>query len=139
MDVLGSHSYRIGKDLFGHIGTGGDAGKNSRNIQIKGNDRLTVGGVSAIEIVKEASISAASLVLIGQTNLALRQTSTQGILNIDALGGMVTRITGTVQEKYNSTLTTAITGAVSESYLGGQTTTITGDQTTTTTGVINPN
>ena len=63
----------------------------------------------------------------------------QGILNIDALGGMVTRITGTVQEKYNSTLTTAITGAVSESYLGGQTTTITGDQTTTTTGVINLN
>ena len=139
LDVLGSHSYRIGKDLFGHIGTGGDAGKNSRNIQIKGNDRLTVGGVSATEIVKEASISAASLILIGQTNLALRQTSTQGILNIDALGGMVTRITGTVQEKYNSTLTTAITGAVSESYLGGQTTTITGDQTTTTTGVINLN
>ena len=139
LDVLGTHSYRIGKDLFGHIGTGGDAGKNSRNIQIKGNDRLTVGGVSATEIVKEASISAASLILIGQTNLALRQTSTQGILNIDALGGMVTRITGTVQEKYNSTLTTAITGAVSESYLGGQTTTITGDQTTTTTGVINLN
>ena len=59
--------------------------------------KATVGGVSATEIVKEASISAASLILIGQTNLALRQTSTQGILNIDALGGMVTRITGTVQ------------------------------------------
>ena len=113
LDILGTHSYRIGKDLFGHIGTGGDAGKNSRNIQIKGNDRLTVGGVSASEISKEASISAASLILIGRTNLALSQTNTLGTVNIDALGKLNTRITGTVNETYSSTLTTAITGAVS--------------------------
>ena len=65
--------------------------------------------------------------------------NTLGTFNVDALGKLNTRITGTVTETYSSTLTTAITGAVSETYSAGQTTTITGDQTTTTTGVINLN
>ena len=155
LDVLGTHSYRIGGSLLGHIGTGGDTGDNNRNIQIKGDDRLTVGGVSTSEISKEASISAASLILIGRTNLVLSQTNILGFINIDALGKLNTRITGAVKETYASTLTTAITGAVketyastlttaitgavSETYSAGQTTTITGNQTTTTTGIINLN
>ena len=139
LDVLGTHSYRIGGSLLGHIGTGGDTGDNNRNIQIKGDDRLTVGGVSTSEISKEASISAASLILIGRTNLVLSQTNILGFINIDALGKLNTRITGKVNETYSSTLTTAITGAVSETYSAGQTTTITGNQTTTTTGIINLN
>ena len=139
LDILGTHSYRIGGSLLGHIGTGGEVSDNNRNIQIKGDDRLTVGGVSTSEISKEASISAASLILIGRTNLVLSQTNILGTVNIDALGKLNTRITGTVNETYSSTLTTSITGAVSETYSAGQTTTITGDQTTTTTGVINLN
>ena len=139
LDILGTHSYRIGGSLLGHIGTGGDTGNNNRNIQIKGDDRLTVGGVSTSEISKEASISAASLILIGKTNMVLSQNTSSGFINIDASGKLNTRVTGTVNETYNSTLTTDIRGAVSETYSAGQTTTITGNQTTTTTGVINLN
>jgi hypothetical protein len=139
LDILGGHSYRVADDYKGVVGIG-DSSKSNYDIQIKGSESRQVGGASRTSVVGNSSyISNESMTIIGKTKVALRQTSTQGILNIDALGGMVTRITGTVQEKYNSTLTTAITGAVSESFLAGQTTTITGDQTTTTTGVINLN
>ena len=139
LDILGGHSYRVADDYKGVVGIGSSS-KSNYDIQIMGSESRQIGGSSRTSVVGNSSyISNESMTIIGKTKVALRQTSTQGILNIDALGGMVTRITGTVQEKYNSTLTTAITGAVSESYLGGQTTTITGDQTTTTTGVINLN
>jgi hypothetical protein len=129
LDVLGTHSYRIGGSLLGHIGTGGEVSDNNRNIQIKGDDRLTVGGVSTSEVSKEASISAASLILIGRTNLVLSQTNTLGTFNVDALGKLNTRITGTVTETYSSTLTTTVTGAVTETYSSTQATTATGDIT----------
>ena len=129
LDVLGTHSYRIGGSLLGHIGTGGEVSDNNRNIQIKGDDRLTVGGVSTSEVSKEASISAASLILIGRTNLVLNQTNTLGTFNVDALGKLNTRITGTVTETYSSTLTTTVTGAVTETYSSTQATTATGDIT----------
>jgi hypothetical protein len=129
LDVLGTHSYRIGGSLLGHIGTGGEVSDNNRNIQIKGDDRLTVGGVSTSEVSKEASISAASLILIGRTNLVLSQTNTLGTFNVDALGKLNTRITGTVTETYASTLTTTVTGAVTETYSSTQATTATGDIT----------
>jgi hypothetical protein len=126
LDILGGHSYRVADDYKGVVGIGSSS-KSNYDIQIMGSESRQVGGASRTSVVGNSSyISNESMTIIGKTKVALRQTSTQGILNIDALGGMVTRITGTVQEKYNSTLTTAITGAVSESYLGGQTTTITG-------------
>ena len=139
LDILGGHSYRVADDYKGVVGIG-DSSKSNYDIQIMGSESRQVGGSSRTSVVGNSSyISNESMTIIGNTKVALRQTSAQGILNIDARGAMVTRITGTVQEKYNKTRTTAITGAVSESYLSGQTTTITGNQTTTTTGVINLN
>ena len=139
LDILGGHSYRVADNLYGVIGIG-ESSKSTYDIQIKGNESRQVGGASRTSVVGDNTyISNASLLLLGKTNLVLNQTNTLGTFNIDALGKLNTRITGTVKETYSSTLTTAITGAVSETYSAGQTTTITGDQTTTTSGVINLN
>jgi hypothetical protein len=141
LDVLGGYSYRVADDFKGVVGIG-PSSKAEYNLQIKGDESRTVGGVSRTSVTKEYSmISDASLIMLGKKNVAISQTSSEpgDIIKIDARGAMVTRITGTVREKYNSTLNTQITGAVTESFVGGQTTTITGDQTTTTTGVINLN
>jgi len=139
LDILGGHSYRVADNLYGVIGIG-DSSKSTYDIQIKGNESRQVGGASRTSVVGDYThISDASILIMGKINLVLSQTDTDGTLNIDALGDLNTRITGTVHETYSSTLTTAITGAVSETYSAGQTTTITGNQTTTTTGIINLN
>jgi hypothetical protein len=141
LDILGGHSYRVADDYKGVVGIG-DSSKSNYDIQIKGSESRQVGGASRTSVVENASyISDQSLIMLGKKNVSISQTSSEpgDIIKIDARGAMVTRITGTVREKYNSTLNTQITGAVTESFVGGQTTTITGDQTTTTTGVINLN
>jgi len=129
LDILGGHSYRVADNLYGVIGIG-DSSKSSYDIQIKGNESRQVGGVSRTSVVGDYThISDASILIMGNTHLILSQTDTDGTLNIDALGDLNTRITGTVTETYGSTLTTAITGAVTETYSSTQATTATGEIT----------
>jgi len=129
LDILGGHSYRVADNLYGVIGIG-DSSKSSYDIQIKGNESRQVGGVSRTAVVGDNTyISNASLNIIGKTNLTLSQTNTLGTFNVDALGKLNTRITGTVTETYASTLTTTVTGAVTETYSSTQATTATGDIT----------
>jgi len=155
LDVLGGYSYRVADDFKGVVGIG-PSSKAEYNLQIKGDESRTVGGVSRTSVTKEYSmISDASLILIAKTKIAISQTDTLGFIKVDAKGGLITRITGASREKYDSSLRTEIDGtvveiikgSVTESFLGSQSTTITGgqtidifgDQTTTTTGVINLN
>jgi len=131
LDVLGGHSFRIGDNVSGVVGIGDGSAKNY-DIQIMGDESRQVGGISRTSVVGNATyISNASLSIIGKTNLSLSQMNTLGTLNVDALGKLNTRITGTVYETYASTLTTAITGAVSETYGSTQTTAVSSNLTVT--------
>ena len=134
LDVLGGHSFRIADNVTGVVGIGDGSDKNY-DIQIHGDESRQVAGVSRTSVVGNATyISDASLTLLGKTNLSLSQTNLLGTFNMDALGKLNTRITGTVTETYNAGQTTTIA-------IGNQTTSIlVGNQTTTTLlGVINLN